>query len=228
MRDLRVSALLTTRFQKIKTSIDNLSLLASQEMESCVQRKAKERSEAYRAIRENRKERSEFRKKIREVVERAKELSEDRNTSAKAVNQDFIKSKVHAEKMIIVNLIKEKVTKLMLHKYAAIERAYTNFNNKCSVVYEKLRTLMQYSVKNLRVEESIELLKKIKKLAKQLNRATNKVKSLTNKKQILEHDIEELNKEYKVLVESKKKAKDSIWPIVLLTPISIVCFDVTS
>lgn len=197
-------------------------------MESCVQRKAKERSEAYRAIRESRKERSEFRKKVREVVERVKQLTEGRSTSLKLVNEDFIKSKVRTEEMIIVNLIKEKIAKVMLHKYAAIEKAYKNFNNKCSVVYEKLRTLMQHSVSNLKVEKSIELLKKIKKLAKLLNRATDKVETLKSKKQTLEHDIEELNKEYKVLADSRRRGRDSTWAVVLLAPISIVCLDTTS
>jgi NADH dehydrogenase/NADH:ubiquinone oxidoreductase subunit G len=192
-------------------------------MDQWVQRKVKEKSEAYKAIRANRKERSDFRKKIKEVVSKVKVLEEEQQAgSAKAVNENFVKSKVLTEGKVITDLIKENIVKVASHKYIVIEKAYKKFSTKCSVVNEKLNILIQLCINNYQGKDYDDLIRKLKRLAKNLKQMTIKEEELKAKKNGLEVDIEELNKEYKVLVDSKKKSKSSIWPIVLLTPITIV------
>ena len=212
--------------KKLRNSVESLSFLIDQDTDDWVKRKAKEKSEAYKATRINRKERSEFKKKIKEVVSKVKVLEEEQKIgSIKAVSEDYIKSKVLVEKKFIIDLIKKKIVELASQKYAVIQKAYKKLNMKCLAVNEKLNMLIQLCINDYQGKEYEELIRNARKLAKNLKQATIKEEEVKTKNNRLEVDIEELNKKCKVLVDSKKKrSKSSVWPIVLLAPISIVFF----
>ena len=226
---LHITTKLFNKYRTMKVCIEDLSLLTNQEMDQYTKIKTTARDKAHKAVMDTRKEIYNFRKKVEEIRERVKQLIEAQKAgNMKAIDECYIKLKAIEQRRKIIAIIKNRIKQIFIHTFEELEKSFLDLNTKCIEVLKKLNQLFLLNFNDsYQVKQRDEVLRKTKELIKFFKHASAKEASLKNKKEILEHDIEELNATYNELVKvrkQKRKSKSNSMQIALITSVTIVSF----